>query len=278
MGGKDAAIVLGDCDLPRTVAGITHWTLSNAGQACGAIEIAYVDERIADAFVDALRSAWTRLRVGSRGADVAALANERQLAVVESQVADARAKGAVVVCGGVSTGGLGYAPTILDRCTDRMTVVQDETFGPVLAVVRVSGAADAVQRVNTARYGLGTSIWTTDIARAERLAERLDVGVVTVNNHAFSGAIPALPWTGTRDTGYGIANGPEALSTFVRPRSVIVDRARGPEVFWMPYDDALLELGDILADAQLTRIERAWKIPLLMRARVRKVRAFFAGR
>src|SRR6202042_876052 len=75
MGGKDAAIVLADCDLQRTVAGITHWALSNAGQACGAIEIAYVDERIADDFVAALGRAWTRLRVGK---DVAPLANRRQ--------------------------------------------------------------------------------------------------------------------------------------------------------------------------------------------------------
>lgn len=276
MGGKDAAIVLADCDLQRTVMGVTHWALSNAGQACGAIEIAYVDERIADAFVAALKSAWTRLRVGGRGADVAPLANRRQFELVASHVEDARTHGAVVVCGGAPTGqGLGYAPTVLDRCTDCMKVVRDETFGPVLAVVRVSGAADAVRRVNAARYGLGASIWTRDIARAERLAERLEVGVVNVNNHAFSGAIPGLPWSGTRETGFGVANGPEALSTFARPRATLIDCAGGPELFWMPYDDALVELGDILADAQLTRLERVWKLPLLMRRRIKKVRDFF---
>ncbi|HEY8039827.1 MAG TPA: aldehyde dehydrogenase family protein [Polyangiaceae bacterium] len=280
MGGKDAAIVLSDCDLERTVAGITHWTLSNAGQACGAIEIAYVDERIADAFVGALRRAWVRLRVGTgRAGDVAPLANRRQYDVVVAHGDDARAKGAVVVCGGAPAGEaggeLGYLPTVLDRCDERMKVVRDETFGPVLAVVRVSGAGEAVRRVNEARYGLGTSIWTGDVARAERLAERLDVGVVTINNHAFSGAIPALPWSGTRETGFGVANGAQALATFVRPKATIVDRATGPELFWMPYDDALLELGDILADAQLTRLERVWKLPLLMRRRIRSVRAFF---
>src|SRR6202042_2681267 len=90
MGGKDAAIVLADCDLPRTVAGVTHWALSNAGQSCGAIEVAYVDERIADAFVAALREAWTRLRVGTgRNVDVAPLGNRRQLDVVASHVGDA---------------------------------------------------------------------------------------------------------------------------------------------------------------------------------------------
>jgi acyl-CoA reductase-like NAD-dependent aldehyde dehydrogenase len=273
MGGKDAAIVLADCDLPRTVAGITHWALSNAGQACGAIEVAYVDEHVADDFVAALERAWTQLRVGK---DVAPLANRRQYDVVVAQVQDARAKGATVVCGGAPADlPLGYLPTVLDRCDARMQVVTDETFGPVLAIVRVPGAAEAVRQVNEARYGLGASIWSQDVARAERLAERLDVGVASVNNHAFSGAIPALPWSGTRETGFGVANSAHALPTFVRPRATLVDRASAPELFWMPFDDALVELGSILADAQLMRLERAWKLPLLIRKRLKTVRAFF---
>jgi acyl-CoA reductase-like NAD-dependent aldehyde dehydrogenase len=101
MGGKDPAIVLGDCDVPRTVAGITHWALSNAGQACGAIEVAYVDEAIADVWIEAMRRAWTRLRVDrERFADVGPLANRRQFEIVVAHVEDAKAKGAVAVCGG----------------------------------------------------------------------------------------------------------------------------------------------------------------------------------
>lgn len=273
MGGKDAALVLADCDLPRTVAGITHWALTNAGQNCGGIEVAYVDEHIADAFVAALRRAWTRLRVGR---DVPPLANRRQYDVVVDHVEDARTRGAVVVCGGAAADvPLGYQPTLLDRCDARMKAVRDETFGPVLAVVRVPGASEAIRQINEGRYGLGASIWTRDVARGERLAERLNVGVVTVNNHAFSGAIPSLPWSGTRETGFGVANGPHALGTFVRPRATVVDRASGPELFWMPYDAALVELGGILADAQLTRLERAWKIPLLLRKRIRTLKDFF---
>ena len=273
MGGKDAAIVLADCNLSRAVAGITHWALTNAGQNCGAIEIAYVDERIADAFVGALKRAWTRLRVGK---DVAPLANRRQYDVVVSHVEDARARGAVVVCGGTAADmPLGYLPTVLDRCDAQMKVVRDETFGPVLAVVRVPGAAEAVRQVNEARYGLGASIWTADVARAERLTERLDVGVVSVNNHAFSGAIPALPWSGTRETGFGVANSAHALSTFVRPRTTVIDTASAPELFWMPYGDDLTDLGHILADAQLMKLERVWRLPLLIRRRLRTVREFF---
>ena len=279
MGGKDAAIVLEDCDMERAVAGITAWALGNAGQACGAIEVAYVERTIADAFVQRLARAWSRLRAapGPHGeTDVAPLAHRAQFDLVRAHVDDARAKGAVVVCGGAPTGvGLYYQPTLLDRCTEDMAVVRDETFGPVLAVVRVEGASDAAARVNAARYGLGASIWTRDTARARRLAARLNVGVVTVNNHAFSGAIPALPWSGTRDTGYGVANSALALPTFVRPRTLVVDEASAHELYWPPYDRGLLEFGDILSDVQRGVVGRAWRLPLLLRDRMRALRDFF---
>jgi acyl-CoA reductase-like NAD-dependent aldehyde dehydrogenase len=277
MGGKDPAIVLADCDLARTVAGITHWALSNVGQNCGAIEVAYVDETIADTFVAAMGRAWARLRMGSEPfADIGPLANRRQLEIVTAHVQDARAKGAVIVCGGAPIeGGLFYPPTLIDKCNDRMKVVCDETFGPVLAIVRVTGAAEAVRRTNAARYGLGASIWTENVARARRLAERLDVGVVTINNHAFSGAIPALPWSGTRATGFGVANSAHALATFVRPRATVVDRANAPDLFWMPYDETLSKIGEIVADLQIGRYGSVWGLPLAIRKRMKTVRDMF---
>ena len=277
MGGKDAAIVLEDCDRERTVAGITHWALANVGQACGAIEIALVEEHIADDIVARLADAWTRLQVGPAPyADLSPLGNRRQLEIVLDHVADAIAKGAKLVCGGKPTGdGLFYPPTILDHCTEDMKVVRDETFGPVLAVVRVDGAADAIRRVNRARYGLGASIWTRDLARGEHLAARLEVGIASVNNHAFTGAVASLPWSGTRETGFGVANSVHALATFVRPKTVIIDASSGPDAFWMPFDRTLWEMGDLLCDAQLMKLSRAWRLPLIMRERVRTIRAFF---
>jgi len=277
MGGKDAALVLADCDLDRTAAGITHWALSNVGQSCGAVELALVEESIADRFVAHLGQAWRRLVTGpGEWADLSPLANRRQFDLVVKQVDEAVAQGATLVCGGKPTGtGLFYPPTLLDRCTESMAVVRDETFGPVLAVVRVASAAEAVRIVNRSRYGLGASIWTSDLARAERLADQLDVGVVDVNNHSFTGAVPELPWSGTRETGFGVANSTHALATFVRPKAVVIDRSKGPEPFWMPFDKSLWELGTLLADAQIMKLGHAWKLPLLMRKRVSRIREFF---
>ena len=96
-----------------------------------------------------------------------------------------------------------------------------------------------------------------------------------MNNHAFTGAIPQLPWSGTRGSGFGIANSILSLTTFARPRTVVIDRSGSPEPFWMPFDEGLWEMGNLLADAQIMKLGRAWRIPLLWRQRVRKIREFF---
>lgn len=278
-GGKDGAIILDDCNLERTVAGVAAWALGNAGQACGAIEIAYVTPGIADEFVRRTAQVFRALRAApaARGeTDVAPLANQRQFDLVAAHVADARKKGATVVCGGRPTGvGLFYEPTLLDHCTEDMAVVRDETFGPVLAVVRVEGVSEAVAAINRSRYGLGASIWTRDVDRAARIADRLDVGVVVVNNHALTGAMPALPWSGTRETGTGIANSHHALLTFARPKTVLIDRSEKPELYWPPYDRGLVDLGEVLCDVQRGVIGQAWKLPLLLRDRMSRLTSFF---
>lgn len=280
MGGKDCAIVLADYEPERTMAGITHWSLSNAGQACGAIEVALVEEHVADRFVAHLASAWTRLRVGDGPhAEISPLGNRRQFDLVVDHVADALAKGATLVCGGTPTGtGLFFPPTILDHCTDDMKIVRDETFGPVLAIVRVEGAADAIRRVNRSRYGLGASIWSKDVERAKVLAARLDVGIASINNHAFTGAVVALPWSGTRETGFGVANSVHALTTFARPKALVIDESTKPDPFWLPWDRDIFEFGQILCEAQLMQLRRAWKLPLLGNKRVKAIREFFRKR
>lgn len=277
LGGKDAAIVLSDCRFDRTVAGVLYWALTNAGQSCGAIERVFVEDPIADRFVEALSTAVSRLRVTGdpKTSDVGPLANARQLAVVEAHVEDAIARGAVVRCGGRRTGkGYWFEPTVLDRCTPAMLVMREPTFGPVIPICRVPNAEAAVHATNDCDYGLTASVWSRDLARAEAYAKRLHVGTAYVNNHSFTGAMPAAPWTGVKRTGTGVASGVFALNHYTRPRSVVLDRSAGADPWWFPMDAALEELGTRLSDASLGDGLAALKVPLLLWRRRRTVLDF----
>lgn len=249
LGGKDAAIVLADCDLDRTAVGVAQWAIHNCGQNCAAIERVYVEEAIADRFVETLTRVVKKLRVAPAEGptDLGPLQSEAQLGIVEKHVEEAKAKGAVVTCGGARTGhGLGYQPTVLDQCTEQMQVVRDETFGPVIAVLRVKDADEAVRRANDSRYGLNGSVWTKDLAKGETLARKLEVGVAYVNNHGFGGILAQVPWTGVKETGPGVAASAYSYGTYVRRRTVLVDGSKNPDPWWFPLNEDIGAFADAL--------------------------------
>lgn len=277
LGGNDAAIVLHDADLNRTVAGITHWALQNAGQSCGAVKLLYADRAIAPVLIERLSEVWQRLRPSASSTpsgSVAPLAFAAQRDLVLGRIAQAQALGARVLVGG-KTYGMTIEPTLLIDCTEEMDLVREETFGPVLPIIVVDDENEAIERVNQGGYGLTTSLWTRDVDRATRLAQRLDVGVVTVNNHALTGAIVDLPWSGRRNSGRGVANSAWSLGAFARPKAVLVDRSTSLESYWMPYDDTLEELGNSLAEAQLGNWTKLLAVPRLMSKRAADLRGFF---
>ncbi|HEY1089065.1 MAG TPA: aldehyde dehydrogenase family protein, partial [Archangium sp.] len=249
LGGKDAAIVLADCDLERTALGIAQWSMHNCGQNCAGIERVYVEEAIADRFVELLTRIVGKLRVstGDDESELGPLQNAAQLALVEKHVEGAKAAGAMVTVGGQRIGaGLGYRPTVVDFCTDEMELVRDETFGPVVAVLRVKDSEEAVRRANDSRYGLNGSVWTTDLERGAALVRKLEVGVGYVNNHGFAGILADVPWTGVKDTGPGIAASAHSYGIFTRPRTVIVDGGKNPDPWWIPASPELNQFVEAL--------------------------------
>lgn len=248
LGGKDAALVLTDCDLERTALGVAQWAMHNCGQNCAAIERVYVEEAIADRFVETLTRVVSKLKVSTgNDGDLGPLQNQAQLELVERHVEQARQRGAKVTTGGQRVGiGFGYLPTVIDGCTDDLDVVRDETFGPVVAVVRVKDAEEGLKRANASRYGLNGSVWTKDLARGEALVKRMEVGVAYVNNHGFAGILADVPWTGVKDTGPGVAASAHSYGVFTRPRTVIVDGGKQPDPWWIPANAELAAFVDAL--------------------------------
>ncbi len=246
LGGKDAAIVLDDAPLERTARGLVWAAFTNAGQNCASVERVYAVAGVADQLVQ---------RVVERTADLVAerdlgkLTTDAQAGIVRRHLEEAVAGGAEVLAGGVpAEGDRAIAPTVLRVKDEACALLQEETFGPVLPIVVVADEDEAVARVNASRYGLTASVWTKRVARGHALASRLRVGVVTINNHGFTAAIPSAPWSGVKETGLGVTNGPHALGELVRPRLVLEDKnAMAKEVWWYPYTTTLRRLALAMA-------------------------------
>ena len=243
LGGKDAAIVLADANLERAANGVVWGAMMNAGQNCASVERVYVERAIAEAFTAKVTAAVKALRAGI---DVGPLTTSAQRATVEKHVEAARASGATVLTGGEADGasyGYGYAPTVVRVESDDSDLMREETFGPVLPIAVVDNAEQAVERANASRYGLTASVWTKNIRKGEELARKLRAGVVTINNHSFTGALPGAPWSGHGESGYGITNSPLALEALTRPRFVLVDRSSSKrELWWYPYTPVLMTI------------------------------------
>lgn len=248
LGGVDGALVLADCDLDRTIAGVASFSLFNAGQDCSSIERVYIEEAVYDAFTKKMAAFVSGLSAGAtEDDDIGPLQNERQLEIVRDHVEDARAKGARVLAGGEACGqGLAFQPTVLADCTDEMKIFNEETFGPVVACSPVKDAEEGIRKINAVGYGLNGSVWTRNLGRGESIARRLEVGVALVNNHSLPGILPGIPWTGVKNTGPGVANSTHAYPAYVRRRTLFLDKNKNPDPWWLPVDGQLQELGELL--------------------------------
>lgn len=204
LGGKAAAIVLEDADLDLAAEKITLGIVKNSGQRCDAISRALVIENIADELVKKLRERFMKVKFGypwEEGVQVGPLINERALNHVAGLVEDALNKGAVLLTGGKAHG-LVYEPTLLDHVPLEARIAWEETFGPVLPVIRVRDEEEAIEISNKSNFGLDSAVFTNSFYKMWRIAKALQVGTVSVNDAPAHG-VGNFPFGGVKDSGMG---------------------------------------------------------------------------
>lgn len=254
LGGKDPAVVLADADLERAAHGVVHGAFYNAGQTCISTERVFVEEALHDRFAERVTELVRELRAGTRDAyDVGPMVTPDQMEIVESHVSEAVESGARALTGGGRVEGEPdvFAPTVLVDVDPSMKVACEESFGPVLPIVKVRDADEAVRLVNESRYGLFGSVWTSDLERGRRIAHRLELGGVSVNDTLTHYVVPGLPMGGVGESGFGSRRGVEGLEEMSRPRSILVHRVgMTPELWWYPYTEGTSRLMRAILDVR----------------------------
>ena len=226
LGGNAAHIVFDDADLDVAIGAVIKAFVFNSGQFCMAGPRLLVARPLHDTVVGILEQAVPTVPIGNprdEATVIGPMAGERQLRKVEEYVELARKEGGRIVCGGEPLeldGGFYYKPTVIADLPDDSRVIAEEVFGPVLTVQPFDTEDEAVALANGTPYGLAAGLQTRDVARAHRVAARLDAGIVWVNDWAMLD--PAVPFGGVKDSGFGREYGPEALEAYTRVKSVVI--------------------------------------------------------
>ena len=222
LGGKDPTYVCEDADPKAAAESLADGAMYNTGQSCCSVERIYVHESIYDAFVAAFVETVRGFKVGDPASEdtyIGAITRAPQLAVLEAQVADAKAKGATLLFGGTRLSGPGnwFAPTVFSNVNHSMELMREESFGPIIGIQKVSGDGEAVTLMNDTRYGLTAGVFTRDEARARALLSQVNAGSVYWN--CCDRVSPRLPWSGHGDSGVGLTLSTYGIQTFTRPKA-----------------------------------------------------------
>ncbi len=258
LGGNDAMVVLRDANVARAANAAAWGGLANSGQICISAERVYVEEPIYDEFVAKLTEEVESVRQGTDGAvsekEVGAMTSPLQTELVERHVNDAVGEGARALTGGSRREGPGdyYRPTVLVDVDHSMEVMREETFGPVIGVMKVRDEEEAIRLANDSRHGLSGSVFGSK-RHAEQVARRIECGVCNVNDVMVGFLATDVPFGGWKDSGIGYRHGEVGIKKFCRTESLVITRFGGKrELLWFPYTEKRRNLL-----ARLTRIFNA---------------------
>jgi len=245
LGGKAPVVVFDDTDPQVAAAGAAFAAFIATGQVCIQGSRLLVQEAVFDDVVDRFVERARTLRVGDPMApstQLGPLASGRQLERVSDSVERGRKEGATILCGGERLTaapldkGYFYAPTVIGDVDPSMSVWRDEIFGPVTVVKPFRDEAEAITFANDAQFGLAASVWTRDVARAHRVADAIDAGIIWINDHHRID--PSSPWSGRKDSGMGQENGLDGYRTYTVPKSIIINTHDEP-FDWYATDEDL---------------------------------------
>jgi acyl-CoA reductase-like NAD-dependent aldehyde dehydrogenase len=227
-GGKDALLVAADADLDAAADAAAWGGMSNAGQTCVGVERVYVAEAVYQPFLEKLTARLASLRAGEdEDASYGPMTLAPQVEVVERHLTDAVARGGRPVIGGLDALNPPYvAPVVLVDVPDESAVMREETFGPVLTVTPVSSLADGVRQANASVYGLGSAVFTRRRRAGLAAARALRSGMTSINSTIAFAAIPALPFGGSGESGFGRVHGADGLREFCRAKSITRQRMK----------------------------------------------------
>lgn len=241
LGGNDAMIVCDDADLDRAADGAWVGSCMNTGHYCCGTERIYVVKEVYDEFLQRVLEKGKNLRQGQQygwDEDIGAVFWDRQMAIIEAHVEDARSKGATIHVGGrrnPELPGLYYEPTVITGVDNSMDIMVLETFGPVLCIQKVEDEEEALRLANDSEFGLNGNVWTKDKEKGYRLAAAIDTGACSVNDMALSYGIPAAPFGGRKNSGIGQVNGKKGLRGYAHEMSIVIDRFGGKLQTGYPY-------------------------------------------
>src|SRR3989441_2337032 len=229
LGGSDPMIVCEDADVDKALTGASVGRFYNCGQACLAVKRLYVVESLYGQFVEKLVGKVQRLKLGNgldKDTRLGPMHTKTQREEIESQIADTVKRGAKVITGGKRPEGAEYEkgffhlPTVLTDAPHDSRVVSEETFGPVLPVFKVKDLDEGIDKANSSIWGLGSSVWTKDLSKARRAAERLQAGEGWIESTQIR--YDQMPFGGVKFSGIGREHGPEALEYYLEPKGVVV--------------------------------------------------------
>jgi acyl-CoA reductase-like NAD-dependent aldehyde dehydrogenase len=238
LGGKDPMIIFEDANLERAVNGAIWGAFTNAGQVCMSVERVYVQEKIYDEFVDRVVKKTKELRNGTGlEAEIGYMVSPEQVKIVKEHLDEAVEKGAKILTGGkIIEGSMIIPPTVIVNVSHGMKIIDHETFGPILPIMPFKTEDEAINLANSSTYGLNASVWSNDLARARRVANRIESGNICINDVIVSVANPHLPFGGIKESGMGRYHGAEGLYTFCHITSLIEDPGKkNKEINWYPY-------------------------------------------